>query len=350
MRRWVVVAVLCESCSALKAGLKRAAPPRNSQGLRRGVRWSDAGPATDAADDDASSWESTRSAVAVLSALGAAETAYLTFAKVTGGAAICGAAACADVLTGPYSAVAGVPLSLLGCGAYTAVFALAVAPKAAGAQLDEPTRLPLAMATAAMAAFSTCLVALLVLKLQVMCVFCFTSAALSAAMSAAVARKSSEKRLPSVGAAFASAAVASMLFLYAESSLDASKLVQMADNVAVQSSTKAGLKAFAVEPPKVKTASTPRTLRLAKHLEETGAKMYGAYWCSHCFTQKELFGAEALVSLPYIECAADGARSERTSCQARDVAGYPTWDIGGKLYPGEKSIAELEALSQLAPP
>ena len=36
------------------------------------------------------------------------------------------------------------------------------------------------------------------------------------------------------------------------------------------------------------------------YLKETGAKMYGAFWCSHCEDQKETFGAGAS-DLPYVE-------------------------------------------------
>ena len=81
--------------------------------------------------------------------------------------------------------------------------------------------------------------------------------------------------------------------------------------------------------------------------------------------------------MTYVECAADGANSQRALCSKEDVAGtlgpiccipliallraplhfpflshhtlhpvagYPSWQIDGKLYPGEKSIAELEEI------
>jgi hypothetical protein len=32
------------------------------------------------------------------------------------------------------------------------------------------------------------------------------------------------------------------------------------------------------------------------------------------------------------------------------VPGYPTWEIGGELYPGEKTIEQLEEISKLPPP
>lgn len=45
---------------------------------------------------------------------------------------------------------------------------------------------------------------------------------------------------------------------------------------------------------------------MAKRLREAGAKMYGAFWCSHCFSQKEYFGAEAMADFPYVECYPEG--------------------------------------------
>lgn len=34
--------------------------------------------------------------------------------------------------------------------------------------------------------------------------------------------------------------------------------------------------------------SSPLAIALAKHLHSIGAKLYGAFWCSHCFDQKEV--------------------------------------------------------------
>lgn len=36
--------------------------------------------------------------------------------------------------------------------------------------------------------------------------------------------------------------------------------------------------------------------------------MYGAFWCSHCFDQKQDFGKEAAADFPYVECYPDGMR------------------------------------------
>jgi hypothetical protein len=40
---------------------------------------------------------------------------------------------------------------------------------------------------------------------------------------------------------------------------------------------------FATE---ITTPSSPFALSLAKYLNSIGAKMYGAFWCSHCQEQK----------------------------------------------------------------
>jgi len=44
----------------------------------------------------------------------------------------------------------------------------------------------------------------------------------------------------------------------------------------------------------------------------------------------------------YVECAKDGKDSQAAMCKEAKVPGFPTWDIGGKLYPGEWGLDELE--------
>ena len=50
---------------------------------------------------------------------------------------------------------------------------------------------------------------------------------------------------------------------------------------------------------------------LAKRLKTAGAQMYGAFWCSHCFDQKQDFGKEAMADFPYVECYPDGVHQVR---------------------------------------
>lgn len=58
---------------------------------------------------------------------------------------------------------------------------------------------------------------------------------------------------------------------------------------------------------------------LAKCLAEKKVTMYGAEWCSHCKTQKALFG-EAFKFIPYVECP-----DNISLCIEKGIEGYPTW-------------------------
>ncbi len=69
---------------------------------------------------------------------------------------------------------------------------------------------------------------------------------------------------------------------------------------------------------------------------ENGAKMYGAYWCSHCQDQKKMFGA-SMKYIDYIECT-----QEQEECDRANVKGYPTWRFAdGSIHEGEISFEKL---------
>ncbi|MEM9164498.1 MAG: hypothetical protein AAGC54_15710 [Cyanobacteria bacterium P01_F01_bin.4] len=90
-------------------------------------------------------------------------------------------------------------------------------------------------------------------------------------------------------------------------------------------------------------------IELADHLTVYGAKMYGAYWCPHCATQKELFRGAA-DRLPYIECDPNGANAQPELCQAKAIRAYPTWEIDGEFYEGARSPGKLAQLTGFGPP
>ena len=82
----------------------------------------------------------------------------------------------------------------------------------------------------------------------------------------------------------------------------------------------------------------------ANCLTESGAKFYGAYWCSHCNTQKEGFGESAEL-IPYVECDQNGPNSQVELCSEAGITGFPTWIINGEKYMGRQSHEELAKLT-----
>lgn len=98
------------------------------------------------------------------------------------------------------------------------------------------------------------------------------------------------------------------------------------------------------EAPTALPADAPYEARLANHLAEQDAAMYGAFWCPHCTDQKELFG-DAVDRVPYVECDPEGENAQPDVCAAKEIKGYPTWEIDGEFYPGTQSLEELARLS-----
>lgn len=89
----------------------------------------------------------------------------------------------------------------------------------------------------------------------------------------------------------------------------------------------------------------PYLKALAIHLSESGARMYGTYWCPTCQEQKALFEASAK-RLPYIECTPDGRGGmPNFDCVANKVEQYPTWFINGSRYTGLTTVDDLARLS-----
>jgi glutaredoxin len=80
----------------------------------------------------------------------------------------------------------------------------------------------------------------------------------------------------------------------------------------------------------------------AQCLKDKGAKMYGAFWCPHCQSQKRLFGS-AFKNIDYRECGVPGNTSAQTQeCTDAKVQSYPTWEFAdGSRVTGEQSFAAL---------
>ena len=147
-----------------------------------------------------------RALMAKLAIAGAAETAVLTYSKVTNtpiasvvGDLCTSREACTHVLDGPYATIPflNVPLSALGCVAYTAVALLAIAPTlgniittptsstsnsnndktttstSSNGSDDANARSLLVLLTSGMAAFSVYLMVVLGVVVQEQCIFCY---------------------------------------------------------------------------------------------------------------------------------------------------------------------------------
>ncbi len=84
---------------------------------------------------------------------------------------------------------------------------------------------------------------------------------------------------------------------------------------------------------------------LAKCLVESGAKTYGAWWCSHCNNQKEAFGKSWKIFAEgggYVECSTPDGKQQLQVCTDAGIKGYPTWRFGdGSELGGELSFAIL---------
>lgn len=89
-------------------------------------------------------------------------------------------------------------------------------------------------------------------------------------------------------------------------------------------------------------ASPDATLAsLAQCLTEKGAKFYGAFWCSHCKNQKEMFGESAAL-LPYVECSTPDGNGQLDICKNNQIESYPTWEFSdGSRESGEVSLEKL---------
>ncbi len=125
----------------------------------------------------------------------------------------------------------------------------------------------------------------------------------------------------------------------------------------------------------------------AQCITDSGAKFYGAYWCSHCQAQKLLFG-KSVEKLPYVECALQGQEKidsdnaiqkavidgklqigtdgnllpgqdpeklgikVRTDmCKEADITGFPTWKFSdGSIASGEQTFAQLAEKTKCVAP
>jgi len=293
-----------------------------------------------------------RHLLALLGGLGFLETAHLTYQKLTTDdlTSLCTAVAglsmkCGDVLNSEYASFFDVPLTLPGAVAYASVAGLALWPFLAGgegsrerAEADGSSRAPLLILTTGMATFSGYFMWVLATQLRELCPYCLASASLSFSMAGLTWSKNIVPNATKSVIYKGGAVAVSGLFSLAAFAYATAKILVMTQGGGVEGGRGGGM-----VPPAITTHSTAKSEALAGRLQGMDAKMYGAFWCSHCHEQKQAFGQESFYKyIRYIECAPDGVKSETKVCKARKVPGYPTWEIKGELYPGEKSLEQLE--------
>lgn len=73
--------------------------------------------------------------------------------------------------------------------------------------------------------------------------------------------------------------------------------------------------------------------------------MFSAFWCPHCYEQKQLFGKEAFAEINSVECDPKGENPQTQLCQDTKIQGFPSWQIKGQLYPGTQTLERLAELS-----
>ncbi|CAN6698874.1 unnamed protein product [Malus baccata var. baccata] len=268
-----------------------------------------------------------------LGGVGFLETTYLTYLKLTNSTAFCptgggggGGGSCGDILSSDYAVVFGVPLPLFGMVAYGLVATLGVqlltAKKLPFGISESNARLVLLGTTTSMAAASACFLYILSTKFSgASCSYCLLSALLSFTLFfTALKDFGLEKLQKEVGLLFC---IASLVVVTLNRSYSALPPVP-------SSPSEIDLPYFSTE---ITTPSSPFAIALAKHLSAIGAKMYGAFWCSHCVEQKQMFGSEAAKLLNYVECFPGGFRKGtimQKECFDVGIEGFPTWVINGQ--------------------
>ncbi len=302
-----------------------------------------------------------RPIIGAIGLFGATLTAYLTIQKWTGQTVGCAAGAaeagnCSNVLNSEYATVFGQPLSLFGFLAYSAIVVFSVGPllinpnqqKSLRKQLEESTWLLLLIQSVAMTVFSGYLMYVLAFDLQTICPYCMGSAFFSLSLFALTLLGRDWEDL---GQIFFTGIVVGMVTLVG--TLGVYSNVNNSSAVSAQESGVIPVAQTPPEPPKgwlITTESSAAEIALAEHLTEIGAKKYGAYWCPHCYEQKQLFGKTAFEKVNYIECAPQGLDPQPETCQQAGIRSFPSWEINGKLYPGTQPLERLAELSNYQGP
>ena len=85
---------------------------------------------------------------------------------------------------------------------------------------------------------------------------------------------------------------------------------------------------------------------LAMYLSQNGVKIYGAFWCEPCETQKQLFG-EGWEYVNYVDCGVQGETGTfNEECVQAGITGIPIWELkNGTRIPGMLTTYQLALLT-----
>ncbi|MEM8780113.1 MAG: vitamin K epoxide reductase family protein [Cyanobacteria bacterium P01_G01_bin.49] len=297
-----------------------------------------------------------RPIIGAIAIAGAVLTAYLTITKLTGGEVVCGTSdaatmtsGCKSVLDSPYAVIFGLPLSLFGFLAYTSMATCSLGPllikpegkKSFRKQLDEWTWLFLLAGGTSMAVFSGYLMYILATELQSICYYCIGSAAFSLGL---MALSIFGREWEEIGQIFFIPIVVAMITLVGTLGVYSNINGPTADGrIPIEQPT-----GVPPQPPygwKITSESGESEIALAQHLKEIDAKMYGAFWCPHCYDQKQLFGETAFKEVNYIECDPSGKNPQPQACTAAGIQSYPTWEVNGEKLSGAQLPENLAEMS-----
>jgi uncharacterized membrane protein/glutaredoxin len=303
--------------------------------------------------------------------IGALNTLYLTWTRLSAQETACPTDGCQQVLGSAYATVFGQPLALFGLLAYIAMAVFALGPLAINSEtqkelrqkLEKTTWLLLFLGATAMMIFSAYLMYIMASEFVIpngwkaMCIYCVVSAILATSMFILTLLG---RAWEDFGQLFFTGLIAGALTLVSTLVIYAPIGQPVADAYNIVNG--AGEVKFVVTAP-----SGESELALAKHLKEVGATMYGANWCPHCARQKEAFGVAAAPLINYVECSPDGKDPQVELCiqkldaatkqliqekkiLADQKAGYPTWEVKGKFLNGGQSLQELAKASDYKGP
>ncbi|KAG0457009.1 hypothetical protein HPP92_022166 [Vanilla planifolia] len=280
---------------------------------------------------------------AAIGTLGFIDSAYLTYLKLSNSEVFCptGGGSCSDVLNSEYSHVFGVPLPMVGMVSYALVTLLALQQAGMGWPLElgeMNIRFLLLGSTTAMATASAYFLYLLSTKFAgTTCLYCLISVFLSFSLLLITLKAYTLENIQKLVGLQLSIAAIVVAVLSNSYMMVSPKIVGSSDIT---------LDPYVTE---ITKQSNPWTIALAKHLHSIGAKMYGAFWCSHCNEQKQMFGREAARLLDYVECYPDGVgkgRKMALECVIPGLEGFPTWIIKGKVLSGEQTLQALADASE----